>query len=179
MSTPAHVVAQRLAEPAWLQMASEDPVLLGVLRELLENQRFRLHADSALAPMDGSSPFRVKIGGPGLLAPLGVKMPEELGGFTVTNEADQVQKIAGIAIDVDKLHQLTGQDSTRAREAVRDALIHEFGHVLPIARTRSLASAVDDPKPGQDAASAPSVQSENRLRALLGLKAKSFYGLLP
>ena len=56
--------------------------------------------------------------------------------------------------------------------------MHELGHVVPVARTRSADSRLGDPRPGAPAERHPVLRQENELRGLLGLPRKRFYGLL-
>jgi hypothetical protein len=79
---------------------------------------------------------------------------------------------------VDKVHRAVKGDSARAREMARDALIHEFAHLLPVAGSRHMRDRTGDPQPGdRRAAEHPVIQGENRLRGLFDLPAKTFYGL--
>jgi len=171
--------------PPWLVLMSENQVLRDVLHELAANPQFLETVGSALA---GDSPFPVWVGGMDFLERMNSTRPrkdrvqpgKELGAITMFNRsADGTAGGAGVVVDIDRLHKLARQDSALAKQYVRDALLHEFGHVLPVARSRSLSDRTFDPKPGDpNAAQHPAIQSENALRQLLGLKPKRHYGLL-
>ena len=171
--------------PPWLVLMSEDQVLRDVLHELAANPQFLETVGGAFA---GDSPFPVWVGGMDFLERMNstrsrrdrVQPGKELGAVTMFNEsADGAASGAGVVVDIDRLHKLARQDSALAKQYVRDALLHEFGHVLPVARSRSLSDRTGDPKPGDpNAAQHPVIQNENQLRGLLGLPSKTFYGLL-
>jgi hypothetical protein len=100
-----------------------------------------------------------------------ITMDENIGAGAMS-QAD----MGAIVVDVDKLHEVVQQDSARARQLVRDALLHEFAHLVPVAQGQP---ALGDPKPGaRNAHKHPVIQGENKLRGLLGLEPKQHYGLL-
>lgn len=66
----------------------------------------------------------------------------------------------------------------RFERAVDAILIHElWGHLVPLARTWSLASHCRDPLPGQRELDSCVMQRENELRAELGLSPRVSYAL--
>jgi hypothetical protein len=163
---------------AWLVWMAQNPVLREVARDLFTNPAFMDKVQGAV----GEHPF-----GPvfmmdwdRLIQLPGVNPTPDIAGATgFSVEADSSVSSAAIGIDVDRLHRLVRQDSARARDLVRDALIHEFAHVLPVAQSGHIRDATGDPKPGyRNVAQHPVIRGENLLRELLGLPPKRAYGLL-
>lgn len=172
--------------PWWLALRDPDGMPAQVMRELWQDSAFAQQIASVLAPSD-RFPFAVHIGGRPLFDEIarGKASWDAEGGATgaatIFNAAQEGEPAsqAGIAIDVDRILSAAGGDSAQARQMIRDALIHEFGHVLPVAQSRNVADRTGDPKPDDpNAAQHPAIQAENELRALLGLKPKRHYGLL-
>ncbi len=169
--------------PWWVALRDPNSMTAGVLRELWSNPQFAQHVTEALAPESGM-PFGLQVGGRAMYDAMPEKArtsapwDDRYGAATIFSSDGQAANAAGIVVDVDRILAAAGQDSARARELVRDALVHEFGHVVPVARTRSLEQHYGDPKPGSTATEHPVIQQENELRGLLGLQPKSFYGLL-
>lgn len=170
--------------PPWLVLRDPGGMPAAVVRELWQDPAFAKQIASVLAPSD-RFPFAVHIGGRPLFEEIarGKASWDAEGGATgaatIFNAPDGGPATqAGIAIDVDRILAAAGQDSAQAKQLMRDALIHEFGHVLPVAQSRNVADRTGDPAPGKPAADHPAIQNENKLRGLLNLPAKTFYGLL-
>jgi hypothetical protein len=174
-------------DPSWLVWESTNPVLRASMRELLNNPRFRAHVDSAVAPA-GKFPFTVHVADRAYLDKLNAH-PDRRGKYRIRPAADMAgvsmfavapdssSGVSSVAIDVDRLHR-EFPDSAKARLALRDALLHEFAHVLPVARSRHMRDRTFDPPPDmQNVADHPVIKGENLLRALIGLPAKDYYGL--
>ncbi len=102
-----------------------------------------------------------------------------MGGVTFYSmEPDSTVHGAGMAFDLDRIRGMA-RDSAHAEELMRDAVLHEFAHVLPLARARNARASTGDPRPGvRNVMDHPVIQGENELRGLLGLEPKQFYGLL-
>lgn len=172
--------------PWWLVLRDPDGMPAQVVQELWSNPAFAEQIAAALAPSD-KFPFAVHIGGRPLFEEIARGRASwdaeggATGAATIFNAAQEGEPAsqAGIAIDVDRILSAAGGDSAQARQMIRDALIHEFGHILPVAQSRNVADRTGDPKPGDpNAAQHPAIQNENQLRGLLGLPNKAFYGLL-
>lgn len=171
--------------PWWLTLRDPNSVYASVVRELWQDPAFAQQVSDALNAPDAGQPFFLSIGGRDIYDSLpdaarrGVPWNEDHGAVTMYGEQDGTAVNAGIAVDVDRILAAVQGDSAQARQLVRDALIHEFGHVMPVARSRSMSDRTFDPKPGDpNAAQHPVIQNENKLRGLLGLPSKTFYGLL-
>jgi hypothetical protein len=172
--------------PSWLIMQSENPVLRSVLGEMFQNPKLRGILEGMFAP-EGRPPFPTVVGDAAGLERLNAsrpkntrtKIPRGIGAASVYSaEPDSSVHAAGIFVDVDRIHSEAKGDSARARVAVRDAVLHELAHLLPLAEQRHLRAATGDPKPGdKNVADHPVIQGENRLRDLFGLAAKTTYGL--
>lgn len=162
--------------PPWVILQSQDEVLKGVLRELFSNAQLRGHLDGVFAP-EGRAPFKAFVGDASLIDRLNKAAGEEryrLDPNTGAVAMVGTQPYGGIAVDLDKLHG-AARDSAQAREMVRDALLHEFGHLVPVAQG---GEPTGDPARDSDITGHPVIQNENKLRGLLGLPSKAFYGLL-
>lgn len=169
----------------WLILHTAEPVLRTALEELLANPRFRAHADSAFAPLDREA-FSVYVGGSDFLRELNstrqqkVRIPQWAGGITLYTDGPGGSVRSGaIVIDIDKLHLAVEHDSARARTLVRDALIHEFGHLIAVAGQRHIRARTGDPeRHGTEQWRHPIMRAENALRQLIGLPARTTYGLV-
>jgi hypothetical protein len=172
--------------PPWVVMQSQNPVLASVLKDLFKNERFRAAADSVFAPQGGEQ-FPVFLGDHMSLEQMNATRPRnqrvqpsgrEAAVSAYATRPDQSIDSGGLFVNVDKIHETLQQDSAAARLAVRDALLHEFGHLFPVAEQRHARAITGDPKRNdRNAAQHPVMQSENRLRGLFDLPAKTFYGL--
>jgi hypothetical protein len=180
--------------PFWLQVQGEDPVLRSVLQELWGDPSLREYLTSAFAPED-DAPFALRIGGTDFLDQFNrtrprnqqVRMDKRTGAVALYNEDEDegAAYTGGIVVDMDRIHDATRArrgapaDSARARELVRDAVLHELAHFVPVARERNLSARTFDPKPNDpNLTEHPVIQKENKLRGLLNLPPKDFYGLL-
>lgn len=168
--------------PWWVTLRDPDSVYASVLRELWGTEDFAEHVQGALNAPGSDRPFILSVGGRDLYdnmpEPVRKAAPwdDALGAVTILNGDGNS---GGIALDMERIASLARGDSAQARQLVRDALLHEFGHVLPVARSRSMKDRTFDPKPGAaNVADHPVIQNENKLRGLLGLPEKTFYGLL-
>src|SRR5690606_19804079 len=128
-----------LVQSPWLILSSPDTVLRDALFELLANPRFSARADSAFAPAH-RKPFPVYVGGLDLVQHVNarrhekVRIPSWAGGVSLySHEPDGSVSSGAIIIDVGRLHRAVGHDSVSARQLVRDALLHEFGHMTAVA----------------------------------------------
>jgi hypothetical protein len=180
--------------PFWLQVQGEDPVLRSVLQELWGDPSLREYLTSAFAPED-DAPFALRIGGTDFLDQFNrtrprnqqVRMDKRTGAVALYNEDEDAGAAytGGIVVDMDRIHDATRArrgapaDSARARELVRDAVLHELAHFVPVARERNLSARTFDPKHNDpNLTEHPVIQKENKLRGLLNLPPKDFYGLL-
>lgn len=171
-------------ELPWWLTPHGDGVPVEVLRELWANPALREYLLGALAP-EGDDPFLLHVGGRELFDDVNrrlrerdrVRWDEANGAVTILTRADPLHT-AAIAVDFDRILNAARGDSARARELTRDALLHELGHVVPVARARSFDARLGDPRPGAPAERHPVLRQENELRGLLGLPRKRFYGLL-
>jgi len=175
--------------PPWVVMQTQDPVIQSVITELLANGQFRAPFDSHFTSTNERPSFTTHVGDPAFLRDFNrtrprrerVKVDENTAAASIyNNQPDGSVNSGGLMIDVDRIHDVVKQDSARARDLTRDAIIHEFAHLLPVAESRSMDSRTGDPNPGRRGASDHAViQQENLLRGLLGLPPKDYYGLLP
>lgn len=170
--------------PWWMAVREPESIYGQVLREMWQQPAFAQHVTQAMAP-EGASPFVLSIGGRGLYESLppatqrATPWNEEFGAATFFNANDRAANTAGIAFDEARILAAAGQDSARARELMRDAILHEFAHVLPVAQSRNVRDQTGDPRPGAHGLlEHPVIRGENQLRGLLGLQPKRFYGLL-
>jgi hypothetical protein len=173
--------------PSWLRVHGDDTYLKGVLQELFANEAFASQLQGAFAPEEGQA-FNTVVGGRPYLDELNrawgpnrqVKLDRNVGGVSIyADQPDGSVNMGGVVIDLDRIHKTVRQDSAQAREIVRDALLHEFAHLLPVAQSRNIGDRTGDPNPkDRDAAQHPVIQGENRLRGLFNLPAKTFYGLM-
>lgn len=172
--------------PPWIVLRDTASMPAQVLRELWGNPQFVQHVTAAMAPAD-RFPFAVHVGGRPLFEEIAQGRTSwdaeggATGAATIFNAPSPNEPVtqAGMAFDVDRILAAAGGDSAQAREMVRDAFLHEFGHVLPVARSRNLSDRTGDPRPGvRNVMDHPVIQGENELRGLLGLEPKQFYGLL-
>jgi hypothetical protein len=180
--------------PWWLQVQGEDPVLRSVLEEMWQSAPLRERLTQAFAP-EGNTPFGLHIGGTDFLDRFNrtrprnqqVRIDKRAGAVALYNEDEDegAAYTGGIVVDMDRIHDATRArrgapvDSARARELVRDAVLHELAHFVPVAEARSLSARTFDPKPGsRNQHKHPVIIKENRLRSLLGLPEKKYYGLL-
>lgn len=84
---------------------------------------------------------------------------------------------AAAFFDVDRIHAMA-PDSAAARDALRDAVIHEvYGHIVPVAKAGSMKGDHRDPKPGERFERSPVGKRENKLRQEIGLLPRTVYGL--
>jgi hypothetical protein len=165
--------------PAWLVKLAQNPVTRGVVKDLFtQNPEFAEAVHTAVRNRGDGWPVFVDDwdnikahapgGGEGLASAIAWGMNPDSTAFG-----------ASIGVDVDRIHELVQQDSARARELVRDALVHEFAHLIPVARSGHMRDATGDPEPGdRNAHKHPVIQKENKLRGLLNLPPKGSYGLL-
>jgi hypothetical protein len=109
-----------------------------------------------------------------------LRIPKETAAVSAYRmEPDSTLSNAGIYIDISKVHRAVEQDSARARELIRDAMLHEFAHLQPVAASRHARDKTATRRPCDPrAAQHPVIQGENRLRGLFGLEPKAHYGLL-
>jgi hypothetical protein len=173
--------------PPWLRVHGDNPLLKSVLEELFASEAFAGAVGSRFAPED-NMPYRVVVGGRPYLDELQrtgggaskIKWDPRHGAVSIHNiEPDSSVHLSGVVLDLDRIHRATRRDSTKTREAIRDALIHEFAHLVPLAESRHMRNQTGDPTPGDpQAADHPVIRGENVLRGLLGLPAKTDYGLL-
>jgi hypothetical protein len=176
--------------PPWLRVHGENPYLRELLEELFANQAFAGAVNPAFSgtPDDPYRPYRVTVGGRPYLDEMqktsggtrGIRWDPGHGAISIHGaQPDSSVHQSGMVVDLDRLHKATRQDSTAARGLVRDALLHEFAHLLPLAESRHMRNQTGDPDPRDpNAAQHPVIQGENRLRGLFGLSAKTGYGLL-
>jgi hypothetical protein len=170
--------------PPWVILQSQNPVLTSVLQELLKNERFMAEITPHFEGGGARQMFLTYIGDPAFLRTLNgtrhnkLRIDRNLAGVSTGNgQADGSVHVGAMIIDVDRIHS-AAPDSAAARAAVRDAVLHEFAHLMPMARTRRMTSRLGDPKTGSANPSIhPVIQGENRLRGLVGLHSKDFYGL--
>lgn len=176
--------------PNWLLFQGQNPVLRSVLEDLWQNPDFRQRITESFAP-EGQFPFVLRVGGRDFLDQFnagrrdGVKIDRNTGAASLYNaDAGRVDQ-GGFVVDVDRIHDATRArrgapvDSAQARGLIRDALVHEFAHMAPVAQARSMDARLFDPKPrDRDLAQSPIIRGENKLRGLLGLEPKTYYGLL-
>jgi hypothetical protein len=105
----------------------------------------------------------------------------ELGAVGVLRDAGG--RIAGavVLIDVPRLRRLclkANEPLATLQGDVQRLLIHElYGHVVPLARSRTEAGGCPDPGPGEPAASSCAIVRENRIRAEMGLEPRRSYDL--
>src|SRR5690606_32437732 len=124
-------------ELPWWLVPHGDGVPVEVLRELWANPALREYLLGALAP-EGDDPFLLHVGGRELFDDVNrrlrkrdrVQWDEANGGVTILTRTDPLNT-AAIAVDFDRILNAARGDSARARELTRDALLHEFGHVVP------------------------------------------------
>ena len=174
--------------PPWLVMQTQNPVIREVLTELLQNEQLRTQLDAQFGKRDQRPSFITHVGDTAFLDQLNegrprrqrVKIDNNTGAASLYNGSqDGSVNAGGLFVDVDRLHEVAGQDSALARQHVRDAFLHEFAHLLPVATARNMSGRTGDPKPGaKDQVQHPVIQGENQLRGLFGLPAKTTYGLL-
>lgn len=176
--------------PPYIYFQTENPVIRAVVAELLRPGPFRDELDGVFGPPNDSTPaFTLYVGDMGNLEQMNRNRPRNqraqidpnIGAGTVFSAKDGPVSMGGIYIDADKLHAAVQQDSAQARELIRDAILHELGHAVPVARARHTRARTGDPDPRRgwmEVAGHPVIQNENKLRGLLDLPAKNFYGLL-
>jgi hypothetical protein len=167
--------------PPWVIMQTQNAVVRSVLEEMFGNGRFRADLDAVFRQGDKRPPFKAYIGDAESLAGINAARTDKV--LMNANEGAAAMydspNVGGIFVDVDRLHEAVGQDSAQARELVRDAFLHEFAHLYPVAQSRDMSARTGDPKVGsRNQAKHPVMQGENRLRALFDLPAKSVYGLM-
>ncbi|MFO7259666.1 MAG: hypothetical protein DIU52_000825 [bacterium] len=107
--------------------------------------------------------------------------PEHLG--EVVPLRDPTGAIAGavVTIDLPRLERLwrrTGLPRSVFEADVDRILIHEiYGHVVPLAASRSIEGGCPDPKPGAPALSSCAIRRENVIRKELGMEPRLAYDL--
>lgn len=88
---------------------------------------------------------------------------------------------AVVTVDVPRLEELArevGASEAALATDVDRILIHElYGHVVPLAASRTIAGGCPDPAPGAPASSSCAMQRENRIRAELGIAPRRSYDL--
>jgi hypothetical protein len=88
---------------------------------------------------------------------------------------------AVVTVDVMLLQRLALESGVPLSVALADVervLIHEiYGHVVPLAQSRTLAGGCPDPGPGEAAESSCAIVRENRIRGELGLAPRTGYDL--
>lgn len=167
--------AHAQAPPSWFVLRDSTSLYADALRDLWQTPVARVLAD-ATAPRPGVPPFVLHFGDRPLFDELGQGEPwgSNTAGVTVLSR-DAVVNMAGVVIDVGRLLAVADGDSAVARVLVRDALLHELAHVLPVARARSASARLVDPLPGE--ADPPILRVENSLRARAGLPLRDTYAL--
>lgn len=168
----------------WYRVFSH-PLLREVFQEVYEgSQKFA----EAMDGMGGGFPLRIGVideleeRNKSLPRRERTRIDPSLGAAAAYNRDPKGNATGGaVYFDIDRLHALSrGQpgmpvDSVRAREAVRDAMIHElYGHVAPVA---SEGKHVTDPRPRDPYQKSAIGQRENEIRAELGLPPRTRYGL--
>lgn len=176
--------------PPYIFFQTENPVIRAVVAELLQPGPFRDELDGIFGPPNDSTPaFALYIGDMGNLEQMNRNRPRNqraqidpnIGAGTVFSAKSGPVSMGGIYIDADKLHAVTQQDSAKARELVRDAILHELSHAAPVARARHTRARTGDPDPRRgwmEVAQHPVMVGEAELRKLLGLQPRKTYGLL-
>lgn len=169
--------------PDFLFLLANDPEVRKQVVDLFKNKQFADSVASVLQDPERGN-FFVSIGDDETLKTMPerlrrkVKKNKNLGGFTGFG-GDKSAHGAFVFALPSRLPKEVRQDSLLNSQVIRDALIHEFAHVLPVAKTRNPKDRIRDPKPGSPGeAQSEILQAENALRGLLGLPAKAFYGLL-
>lgn len=167
--------------PPYIALRDTASMPAQAIRELWGNPQFQQEITSTLAP-EGKMPFVIHVGGRQLFDDVSHGRGSwdaeggSTGAATIFNSTGTMPVMqAGMAFDVDRIMNAANGDSALARELMRDAVVHEFGHVLPVARSRSLDSRVADPAPGRN--DGPAMEQENYLRSLLGLPPRTSYAL--
>jgi hypothetical protein len=167
-----------------------DPLLQDVYEELVHNSPTLRQAMDSVA----SRGFVVRIADITELAELNEDRPQRLqiwpsaeaaGATIYSPRRDGRVNSAWVVIDVHRLHELARPapgapvDSTRAREYLRDTLIHElYGHVAPLGQAGHTRAAVPDARPGEPYERSRIGIRENRIRQELGLPLRTVYGLI-
>lgn len=169
--------------PDFLFLLANDPAVRKEVVDLFKNKAFADSVTSVLQDPERGN-FFLSIGDEETLKTMPprlqrrVKENKNVGGFTGFGEGKKTSGAFMFALP-SRLPKEVRQDSLLNSQVIRDALIHEFAHVLPVAETRSTKSRIRDPKPGSiGEGQSEIIQAENALRELLGLPAKAFYGLL-
>ena len=107
--------------------------------------------------------------------------PEHLG--EVVPLRDPTGAIAGavVTIDLPRLERLwrrTGLPRSVFEADIDRILIHEvYGHVVPLAASRSIDGGCPDPRPGAPALSSCAIRRENVIRKELGIEPRLAYDL--
>jgi hypothetical protein len=169
----------------WLVVHSRDSLLRAVLDEILGNRCFAAAADAVFASFVDGRHFTTHIGDFDLLAELNrtrsvdgkIRLNVEYGAATLYSlAADSAVHDAAIIVDVERI-RASARDDAAARAGLRDAILHEFAHLFPLATSRHLRDRTGDPQPGISAHDHPVIRSENSLRSLLQLPPKDYYGV--
>lgn len=169
----------------WLVVHSRDDLLRDVVDGILDNRCFTEAADAVFAFRADRRQFTTHIGDFDLLAELNrtrsldgkIRLNAEYGAATLYGlAADSAVHDAAIIVDVERI-RASARDAAGARAGLRDAIVHEFAHLFPLATSRHLRDRTGDPQPGVPAHDHPVIRSENSLRSLLQLPPKDYYGV--
>lgn len=172
--------------PPWVYLVAENPVLRSVVGEMFKNPQFADSLREHFEERPGRPQFSTWFGDPAWVESMPhlkgqAEMDPRAAAVSLYNGAGKRGPVNGgaVVVDVDRIHAAVEQDSARARGLVKEAVLHEFGHLIPVAEARDMSARTGDPKPGsKNQAKHPVMQGENKLRGLFNLPAKVTYGLL-
>jgi hypothetical protein len=108
--------------------------------------------------------------------------PDHVGEVVPIRNGEGEIVAAVVAIDLPRLERLyRGSDLPLSafHADIDRVLIHEiYGHVVPLAASRTIEGGCPDPRPGEPATSSCAIERENRIRRELGMEKRTTYDIL-